>query len=428
MSITAILKKLAEGQAITAAEKAFLQANADVLSADQVKAVEDAEVEGEVDEEEVDEEAEKALAADLQARLEKKLDELTSSMAEKFLAGVTEARKKAIGAQTAAEKSEEKVRGFMKALFTNDHVALKEVSGSTDAAGGYLIPTELRSEILRIAEKQYGLARRDMRYLPFTGSGNDRKIPALGSSVSVFWTDEGAKKTSTKPTFSIVTQSLKKLAAIVPMTEEILEDATIDLTALVAELFAEAVAKEEDLQFFNGTGSPWTGILNNGSVNVVRITGTDPAAVDADDLLNLVDAVPTGALNGSKFYMSRSIFSKIRSVKDDQGAYIVQAPTESTPTNIWGYPIEVSDAFPAVTVTGTSKPFVLFGNLKTAAIFGDKQQLRVKMLDQATVRNVADDADINLAQQDMVAIRIVERVGYVLALPTAVAVLKTAAS
>jgi HK97 family phage major capsid protein len=435
MTITALLKKLAKGETLTSAEKDFLLANKDVLNEDQLKAVESAKVEDPEgdDEDEVEEDEEmdeKSLEALLTEKLEKKVDEIANRIANKFVNGVAASRKRAIdtGVSQASEK-DEKVRGFMKALFTNDHSSLKDISGLSSGAGGYLIPPELVAEVIRIAEKQYGLARRDFRYLPFTGPGNSRTIPALASGVSVYWTNEAAAKTSTGATFSLVTQTLKKLAAIVPMTEEIIEDSSINLTALVAELFAEAVSKEEDLQFFNGTGSPWTGILNNGSVNVVRIDTTDPTDVVADDLLDMIDATPTGALAGSKFYMSRSVYSVIRKLKEDgSGAYIVSPPTADGPASIWGYPIEVSDAFPATSVTGTSKPFVLFGNLGVCAIFGDKQQLRVKMLDQATVRNTADDADLNLAQQDMVAVRIVERVGYVLALPTGVTVLKTSAS
>jgi HK97 family phage major capsid protein len=317
----------------------------------------------------------------------------------------------------------------MKALFTNDVMSLKDISGVTDAAGGYLVPPELTAEVLRIAQKQYGKARQFMRYLPFTGPGNSRQIPTLASSVSVYWTDEASTATSTGGTFSVVTQTLKKLAAIVPMTEEILEDSSINLTALIAELFAEAVSKEEDIQFFNGTGAPWTGVVNNGSVNVTNTAGTDTSSITADDLLGMIDATPTGALAGSQFYMHRSIFSQIRKVKaSGSGEYLVQAPTSDAPASIWGYPIVLSDAFPDSSVTGNSKPLVLFGNLSVCAVLGDKQQLRVKMLDQASVSNTAGDSTINLAEQDMLAIRIVERVGYVLALPAGLTVLKTKAA
>lgn len=437
MNLTAILKKIAAGESITATEKSFILANKEILTEKQVKAAEDAEVEAEVVEEEeegVDEESMKAL---VMKQVEKQLAGITDELAEKFLNGVATQRARVMEKPEVKEidNGDKATRNFMKALFTNDHGALKDISGLSNSAGGYLIPEELRSEVLRIAENQYGLARREFRYLPFTGPGNSRKIPTLASSVSVAWTDEAGAKQSTAPTFGVIEQVLKKLAAIVPMTEEIIEDSTINLTALVAELFAEAVAKEEDLQFFNGDGSVWTGILNNGNVNVVNTATTNPADVTAEDLLAMIDEQPSGALNGSKFYMHRSVFSKIRSLREDAvaegdgaGTYLVSSPTATAPASIWGYSIELSDAFPAVSVTGNSKPFVLFGNLKVAAIFGDKQQLRVKLLDQATVNNSANSGTLNLAQQDMMAVRIVERVGYVLALPSAVTVLKTVAA
>jgi len=66
--------------------------------------------------------------------------------------------------------------------------------------------------------------------------------------------------------------------------------------------------------------------------------------------------------------------------------------------------------------------------LKLAAYFGDKQQIRAKLLDQATITDADGSTTINLAQQDMIALRLEERVGYVLALPSAVTVLRTGTS
>ncbi len=97
------------------------------------------------------------------------------------------------------------------------------------------------------------------------------------------------------------------------------------------------------------------------------------------------------------------------------------------PATIWDYPVVVSDAFPAAGSVGEGDAYILFGNLQLAAIFGDKQQIRVKLLDQATVTDTDGSTVLNLAEQDMVALRIVERVGYVLALPKAVTVLQASA-
>lgn len=370
--------------------------------------------------------------------LEGKVNDMADGIVAKFFKGAGEQRRRAAagdkieGADDA--KGQDKVRAFMKALVSGDKVAAKALTDSTsgsspdDAQAGLTIPVELRNEVLRIAEKQFGLARREMLYLPFSGPGNSRVIPSLGTSVSVWWTGEGAKKDSTQPTFNVVTQTLKKLAAIVPFTEEILEDSAINITQLLAALFAEAVAKEEDIQFFAGTGSPWTGVLNNSNVNGVDQATGDVTQLTADDLLDMIDATPTGALAGSKFYMSRSVFSIVRKLKTEQGAYIYQQPSASTPAQIWDYPFELSDAFPAAGDVDTGDPYILFGNLKQGAVFGDKQQLRVKLLDQATITDTDGTTQINLAEQDMLALRIEERVGYVVALPKALTVLSASAT
>jgi HK97 family phage major capsid protein len=428
-----ILKDILAKEAadLTAEEKAFLAEHAAELSdADKAKFADcfDEEEKG-LDLGQVKE----LVSQSVQEALAAKVDSISDGLVAKFMKGVNAARAKAI--DVAPEKNETKKAGettrlFMKALLKGDKEACKALTTSTtgvspdDADAGLLIPTELMTEVLRIAETQYGLARREMLYLPFSGPGNSRVIPSLGTSVSVYWTGEGVKKTSTQPKFNVVTQTLAKLAAIVPFTEEILEDSAIDLTGLVAKLFAEAVSKEEDIQFFAGTGSPWTGILNNGSVNKVVQASGDVYQLTADDLLDMIDATPSGALNGAKFYFHRTVLSIIRKLKDNDGNYIYQQPANGLPGTIWNYPYETSDAFPAAAEVTDGDQYVLFGNLKQGAVFGDKQQLRVKLLDQATITDTDGSTVINLAEQDMVALRIVERVGYVVALPTALTVLE----
>jgi HK97 family phage major capsid protein len=420
-----------EAGSLSVEEKAFLKENVSKLN-DEQKSKFAEELKEEEKEEGVDVESVKALVSkSMQEALADKVDKISDEIVSKFMSGAEKARQKAIDTGKPAEdKNRNVTREFMKALVNGDKVRCKaltttsdtEAASPDDAAAGLTIPTELRNEVLRVMEN-YGLARRDMMYLPFSGPGNSRTIPALGTSVSVFWTDEGGKKKSTQPKFSVVTQTLKKLAAIVPFTEEILEDSAINLTALVGQLFAEAVAKEEDIQFFAGTGSPWTGLLNNGSVNQVTEGAGEADDNLADELLRMQDATPSGAQNGAKYYFHRTWLSRVRKLKDENGQYIYQAPAAGLPGTIWDKPYETSDAFPSTSDVEAGDPFIMYGNLKMAAILGDKQQLRVKLLDQATITDSDDSTVLNLAEQDMVALRVVERVGYVLALPQAVTVL-----
>jgi len=137
------------------------------------------------------------------------------------------------------------------------------------------------------------------------------------------------------------------------------------------------------------------------------------------------DATPSGALPGSKYYLNRQVLSKIRKLKDENKNYIYQRPSEGLPATIWDFPYELNDILPDKNTTGVNKPLVGFGNLKLAAILGDKQQIRTKLLTEATITDTDGETEINLAQQDMVALRLEERVGYVVALPKAFTVLVT---
>jgi len=325
-------------------------------------------------------------------------------------------------------------RDFVKALLSNDTAKLKSMSTSTsdDAKAGYTVPTQLLAEILRL-KTEYGVARREMRYLPFSGAGNSRDIPALSGAVATFWTDEGAEKAGTQGTFRKVKQELKKLASIVALTDELIEDSAIDLTALMAELFVEAITKEEDVAFFTGTGTPFTGVLNatTGLNPVPTFTlgaGKDTfAEATADDYLDLQYKVATSARNTGKYYLHPTVIASVMKLKDTTGNYIYASAINGRPATLWGKPVVEVEAMPSTsTASQADKPFVVFGDLKQACVYGDKGEMQMKLLDQATIDDVNGDP-INLAQRDMTGIRVVQRVGYAIVLPTAIAVMKTIA-
>jgi HK97 family phage major capsid protein len=212
----------------------------------------------------------------------------------------------------------------------------------------------------------------------------------------------------------------------------LIEDSEIDLTAFIAERVAEGMAEKEDDAFFNGDGTAtyasFTGLLNVAGVNEVTMSGATFASMDADDLIDMVDATPAGALRNAKFYMHRSIMSIVRKLKDSQGQYIYQRPSEGGPATIWGYPVVLVEVMPTSADTDDDTSFVLFGDLKKAAVMGVKGGVRAEMFTSGIVRNVANNADINLITSDRKAVRFIERVGYTSTLENAATKLTTAAA
>lgn len=326
----------------------------------------------------------------------------------------------------------EHLREFSKALFAGDTAKLKEMT--TDASGspyaGYTVDSELSAEIRHLVT-EYGVARREMFAVQLTK--NSYKANDLATDVTVYWVDEGSVISSTQAVLGQEELSLKKLGAIVTLTSELLEDTEIDFVSFIASRVAEGFAEAEDVAFFKGDGTStygsFTGLLNATDVNEVTMAGTTFASMNADDLLDMVDATPAGALANAKFYMHRTIMSIVRKLKaSGSGEYIYQAPSQSGPATVWGYPVVLVEAMPSKTATAADTSFVLFGDLRKACIFGYKGAINAARFNAGVVRNVANNADINLITTDREAIRWTERVGYIRIIPTAVTKLTTAAT
>lgn len=432
--------KKADGSIVEVDDDYTPEEGEEIVDEDKEAEKEDEGGDDEGEEKAVKEDLKKFIKDETVASLDKELDAKSEELVKKFFDGVAKQRKAAIDGRKAPVKKtseQELTRKWWNCLVNQDISGARAIQKDylregDDASGGYLVPPPaLMAEINRFTE-QYGVARREMRYLPFSGPANSRKIPRLGSSVSVYWASEAGKKSKTKPSFELVTQTLKKIVAIAIYTEELVEDSAIDINALLGELFGEAVAKEEDRVFFAGDtndGDVYNGILNaTGIVPVVMGDGDVAADIDVDDLIEMKYAVPKEVRQTGKFYGNSAIFKLCEKLKDKNDRYILHDAQNGNAPTLCGRPYEELDILPDDDLVTEETPFLIYTNLKKTCVYGDKGTLRLKLLSEATLD--FDDSDespnnVNLAESDMQALRIVKRTGYVPVLPSGIAVLKT---
>lgn len=334
----------------------------------------------------------------------------------------------------------ENIRSMAKGLLNSNETLLKEMT--SDATGspyaGYTVDSELSAEIRHLIT-EYGVARREMMAIQLTKGSY--KANDLATDITVYWVDEGAAIASSQAVLGQESLTLKKLGVIVSMTAELLEDTEIDFVSFLASRVAEGFAQAEDEAFFKGDGTSsfgsFTGLLEATDVNEVTMASglTGFADVTAEHFLNMMDATPAGALANGKFYMNRTILSIVRKLREDAvsaadgaGAFIYQSPSQQGPATLWGRPVVLVEAMPTASDTAVDTSFALFGDLRKACIFGYNQAIKMSRFNAGVIRNVADDADINLITTDREAVRWTERVGYIRIIPTAVTRLTTAAS
>lgn len=402
----------------------------------------DAEASDESSEEDADESEDEALEKNINALVTKTLDKAVEDVKNEgmkqvktFLKKQAELKEKKSGlhnkeVKKSREQINKEVSSFLQAVMKNDVVALtKDLSTGTDALGGYLLQNEFVAEIQHLVT-EYGVARREMT--TFNMSTKTLDLNNLASDPSVSWEDELASTSSTQFQVGRVSLTPKKLKAIVPMSEELFEDSEIDIASFLASRIAEKLAQAEDEAFFKGDGTPtygsFTGVLNASGVNTVTMSQTGFSNVDADDLLNMQDSTPQGAHANGKYYLHRSVFNLVRKLKDSQNNYIYQRPADGQPATIWDKPYVLVEAMPAKGDTAANTPFIIFGDMKKGAYLGIRKDMTVQRSTEATILSTDGVTNINLFQQDAIAMKFLERVGYALVVPTALTVLKTAAS
>ncbi len=102
-------------------------------------------------------------------------------------------------------------------------------SEGTGADGGFAVPPDMRTEI---KEKVFGEESLVSRTDQMECSGNQLVLPKdettpwqSSGGLLAYWESEGSQLTQSKPSLEEVTYKTNKLTALVPVTEELLEDA-----------------------------------------------------------------------------------------------------------------------------------------------------------------------------------------------------------
>lgn len=242
---------------------------------------------------------------------------------------------------------DEKIVTFFKALVFSKHdphsqQVLRALVEGTDSEGGYLVPEELRTEVFRVLPDMT-VMRKLARVIPMTT--DTLKLNSLGARPVAYWTGEYQSKSTTSAEFNQVVLSPNDLVCLLPVSEQLLADANINLVQFIIELFAEAIGLAEDKAFFTGSGSGQPRGISIESIAQID-AGGNPTF---DDLIDLIDAVPSRVTSSPKaaFVGHRNAKRAFRKMKDSDGDYIWRdggasknnnGETVRLPNTLYGYP------------------------------------------------------------------------------------------
>lgn len=267
-----------------------------------------------------------------------------------------------------------------------------------------LFEPDVMTEIMEGTIKQSAVLQM-FRRLP-NMTTNKTKMRVLDSLPMAYWVDadtNNGRKKLTKMAWDNKFITAEELAVIVPIKEDVLDDADYDIWADVRPRLVEAFGKAIDNAILTGVNKPngfrldlLSSVLNAGAVVTQGADQTLYSAIN-DAMVKVEESGynPTGLVGGV------GVKGQFRMMLDQTGQPIAG-------TEIGNLPKFYVD-------NGSwdkDKATMVIGDF-SQAVYAIRQDITYKILDQAVIQDPATgDILYNLAQEDMVALRVVMRLGW----------------
>jgi HK97 family phage major capsid protein len=274
--------------------------------------------------------------------------------------------------------------------------ALKVLSAGTDEAGGFWMPPDYRSELIK-KEAAMACVRpnatvittgSDMVSFPTVKYTTDQKYT---SGVRFAWNGDAPASNISEATNPIAGRDIIPInvaTAAIFLARSMMEDNSFDVLGYISELLAEAYSLGEEDSFWNGTGGGQPeGVFQNAMSTVADGTGdgmmvksgaaaailwgaaATPSAAVTTGILGLEGALPPQYEPNAKWYGNKRTYSSIRGISDSEGRPLwnqTDAPgltnyVRGLPATLLGYDVQKSQFLPNI---DTSTYPLVFGDMK----------------------------------------------------------------
>jgi HK97 family phage major capsid protein len=228
------------------------------------------------------------------------------------------------------------------------------------ADGGFAVPPDFRTAIIqKVMGEESLLSRTDQQ----TSSSNSITFPAdettdwqESGGIQAYWENEAGQKQQSKPALTEKTVRLNKLIALVPMTDELLEDASA-MAGYVGKKAPSKMNFKVNNAILNGTGvGQPLGILNSaGTVEVAAESGQAADTVLAENIVNMWARLTPSAKRNATWIMNSDLDTQLPFLKFP-GSTTQPVPLFMPPSGLasapfgtlMGRPIIQSEAVPAL--------------------------------------------------------------------------------
>ena len=277
-------------------------------------------------------------------------------------------------------------------------MAERALSEGIGAKGGFLVPDEFAQDvIMKEGELTIFATTEFLRVFPM--STDVMKVPVLDTRPTVSKIAEAATGIGgTDPAIGQVELVARKYGRVIPITEELLADASVAILEFLRDLYAEILAEKRTEMVTNGTGAgECEGVRQNADVTTEAFSGTQ---TNAADVLDWIEAIFWGIKakyrQGPAIWLaSAAMLETLSTIKDGNGRPILSQVTDEPFQRLKAKPV-FENTFIPDDISGNESELI-FGNFRYYA-FGDRQQMVV-----------ATDTGGMYFRDDQVALKVNER-------------------
>ena len=279
--------------------------------------------------------------------------------------------------------TEEYANAFDQWLRHGEHTApmYMRALGEASGAGGTVIPP-VEYDAQLTAKIQTLSAIRQVSKIMNCGSFQ-RNIAVEATQMVAGWTAEATAPSESSPTYSAVTLTPKRLAGLLKVSNELIEDASarsFNMQSIILEQAARILAETEETGFLVGTGA-----------------SNQPVGITTDAALTTSASVITGPTTKQVIEWIYSLGRQYRKdavilINDNTASLIRQLPNitsgtvnslwanstdQSEPDRLMGIPVYITAGLDSV---GANKIIGLIGSFKNNCVIGQRSNFEMKTL------------------------------------------------
>lgn len=262
----------------------------------------------------------------------------------------------------------------------------RALTQSSFTAGGALIPENfVGAEFIELLKAQAAVRRAGARSVTLVNGSFT--TPKLTAGVTGYWsTSEGANITPSEPTFGQLKLVEKKYTVLVPFSNDLRRNQSLDAVAVVRDDMVRTAANDEDVVFLNGDGTAgkpkgiyyWTG-----STQKANTAGTALANVRTD-----IRKAKNGLDSSNAPYVRRAWFMHSRSMNymgwdlvDGNSNFAFPSLQNAAGATLGGDPVYRDNN---ISITLSSNQSQIFYVEMSECFIGDSMELEIEVFENAT--------------------------------------------